>query len=167
MMHTVLLLHTTLDSRSKRVLPKAADYRGQCRGVKVGAYAQTSAHTYTHPKSVWCSDNGRYAFRGQVTEQEGNGAGGTGTWAPLSRPALHANLAARPPHPPSFFLTVSFAEKYCMSCSCWREESTRNRRKPVPDDRLFERTSLQQLSRSHRTWKLRRNDIRYFSSLKF
>lgn len=49
-----------------------------------------SALTHTHNKQTY-SNNDRFAFRGQVSEQEGSGAGGTEKLALLGWAPLHAS----------------------------------------------------------------------------
>lgn len=62
-----------------------------------GELADTLGSACTHKQTS--SGNDRFAFLGQVSEQEGNGAGGTEKLALLERAALHASWHCQPAAP--------------------------------------------------------------------
>lgn len=106
-------------------LPKVAEPRGQWKES-----SKICIHTYTHSTTRSSSD-GNFAFWGQLTQQEGNGAGGTKKlegllgWA-----ALHTSCICQPEEPSFSLHCVSIQGYSWHPVPVVGEEGRRNRRGP-------------------------------------
>lgn len=85
-------------------------------------------HTQTHTPS----NNDKFVFQGQVSEQEGSGAGGAEKLAGLQGWAgLHASWLPQPTAPTFSLYCVSIQEYTVHPVPVTGEEGRRNRREPV------------------------------------